>query len=53
MAGPEPIQSPKTAKLDGKTTFPPDLGHGASRAETELGFLFPRQSRTNFRRRRR
>jgi OOP family OmpA-OmpF porin len=40
MEGPEPVQSPKTANLTGKTTFPPDLGHGAPRAETDVMMMY-------------
>jgi outer membrane protein OmpA-like peptidoglycan-associated protein len=40
MAGPEPLQSPKTANLAGKTAFPPDLGRGEPRAETEETMMY-------------
>ncbi len=40
MAGPEPLQSPKVASLDGKTTFPPDLGRGEPRSETEVTMMY-------------
>ena len=40
MEGPEPAQSPKTENLPGKTTFPPDLGRGEPRAETEEFMMY-------------
>ena len=40
MAGPEPAQSPDTAALTGKTTFPPDLGRGEPRAETDQMMMY-------------
>ena len=40
MAGPEPVQSAKTENLTGKTTFPPDLGRGEPRAETEEFMMY-------------
>jgi outer membrane protein OmpA-like peptidoglycan-associated protein len=40
MAGPEPLQSPNTVPLTGKTSFPPDLGRGEPRAETEVTMMY-------------
>jgi outer membrane protein OmpA-like peptidoglycan-associated protein len=40
MEGPEPLQSPKTASLTGKTSFPPDLGRGEPRAETDVMMMY-------------
>jgi outer membrane protein OmpA-like peptidoglycan-associated protein len=40
MEGPEPVQSPNTANLTGKTSFPPDLGRGAPRAETDVMMMY-------------
>jgi outer membrane protein OmpA-like peptidoglycan-associated protein len=40
MEGPEPLQSPKTENLAGKTAFPPDLGRGAPRAETDEMMMY-------------
>jgi outer membrane protein OmpA-like peptidoglycan-associated protein len=39
-AVPEPIQDPNSPPLLGKTTFPPDLGRGAPRAETEVTMMY-------------
>jgi outer membrane protein OmpA-like peptidoglycan-associated protein len=39
-AGPEPRQDPNSAPLTGKTTFPPDLGRGAPRAESEVSMMY-------------
>jgi outer membrane protein OmpA-like peptidoglycan-associated protein len=40
MEGPEPAQSPKTETLSGKTSFPPDLGRGEPRAETDVMMMY-------------
>jgi outer membrane protein OmpA-like peptidoglycan-associated protein len=40
MSGPEPRQSAKSAPLTGKTTFPPDLGRGEARAETDQLMMY-------------
>jgi outer membrane protein OmpA-like peptidoglycan-associated protein len=40
MEGPEPVQSPKTENLTGKTTFPPDLGRGEPRVETNEFMMY-------------
>ncbi len=40
MEGPEPVQSPKTENLSGKTTFPPDLGRGEPRVETDVMMMY-------------
>ena len=40
MEGPEPVQSPKTENLNGKTTFPPDLGRGEPRTETDVMMMY-------------
>jgi outer membrane protein OmpA-like peptidoglycan-associated protein len=37
---PEPIQDPNSAPLLGKTTFPPDLGRGAPRMESETTMMY-------------
>jgi outer membrane protein OmpA-like peptidoglycan-associated protein len=39
-AGPEPYQSPNNPSLTGKTTFPPDLGRGAPRVESEVTMMY-------------
>jgi peptidoglycan-associated lipoprotein len=39
-AGPEPYQSPNDPSLTGKTTFPPDLGRGSPRAESEVTMMY-------------
>ena len=39
-AGPEPHQSPNSPSLTGKTTFPPDLGRGAPRVESEVTMMY-------------
>jgi outer membrane protein OmpA-like peptidoglycan-associated protein len=36
----EPFQSPDNPALTGKTTFPPDMGRGASRNETEVMMMY-------------
>jgi peptidoglycan-associated lipoprotein len=38
--GPPPFQSPDSPSLTGKTTFPPDMGRGASRSETEVTMMY-------------
>jgi outer membrane protein OmpA-like peptidoglycan-associated protein len=40
MTGPEPLQSPKSENLTGKTSFPPDLGRGEPRAETDVWMMY-------------
>jgi OmpA-OmpF porin, OOP family len=37
---PKPFQSPDSPSLTGKTTFPPDIGRGASRSETEVTMMY-------------
>jgi outer membrane protein OmpA-like peptidoglycan-associated protein len=37
---PEPRQDPNSPLLTGKTTFPPDLGHGAPRFESEMSMMY-------------
>jgi outer membrane protein OmpA-like peptidoglycan-associated protein len=39
-AGPEPYQSPNNPSLTGTTSFPPDLGRGASRVESEVTMMY-------------
>jgi outer membrane protein OmpA-like peptidoglycan-associated protein len=40
MEGPEPVQHPTNENLTGKTTFPPDLGRGEPRAETDVMMMY-------------
>jgi outer membrane protein OmpA-like peptidoglycan-associated protein len=37
---PKPFQSPDSPALTGTTTFPPDMGRGASRSETEVTMMY-------------